>query len=195
MKGFSLVELLVAMAALSLLAVGSVFLTGYAMDARETIETRELRTGELVRLQAALSFDLTQAASRRARAEDGSKPQTALQGRSLQGEGSFLSLVRRGANGLVADDRPDVQSVEYRIEAGVIERRSRRFVDGAPPASTQPLLTGVRAVTLSYLEGDEWVSGWPGSPERPLPRAVRLRIDLGPDGDFDQLFLIPGGGA
>ena len=44
MKGFSLVELLVAMAALSLLAVGSVFLTGYAMDARETIETRELRT-------------------------------------------------------------------------------------------------------------------------------------------------------
>jgi type II secretion system protein J len=195
MKGFSLVELLVAIAALSLLAIGSAFLTGFAFDARAAIETREQATTDIIRLQSALSFDLTQAARRRARGPDGAKPQTALQGRDASGDGVFLSLVRRGWDSPANDHRPGLQSVAYRLTGGRIERVTRQYVDGAPEAASQFLISGIRAVEVRYLEGDEWVDGWPGSPERPLPRAVRIRLEFAGRGGIDQLFLIAGGGA
>jgi general secretion pathway protein J len=146
MKGFSLVEMLVALAALSILATGGVLLTSVSTDAKEILDERQADTTAMLRLRAMLDSDLGQAAGRRARDESGRKPQAALSGQAASRTGVFLQLVRRGWSNPLGEDRASLQYVEYRLRDGRIERLTRRHVDGSQPQNAQLLLEGVRSV-------------------------------------------------
>lgn len=191
MKGFTLVEMLVALAALSLLAGAGIVLTQVAVSSREAIQARDQSSRELLRLRAILTSDLTQAAPRRARTETGAKPQAALSGSGGANSGAFLQLVRRGWENLSGERRSSLQYVEYGLRDGAIERRHRRMVDGAPLEAPQVLLSGVRSVSVSYFQYDQWADAWAGSASRPLPRAVAMEIEFEDATRLRQLFLLP----
>ena len=190
-KGFTLVEMLVALAALSILAGGGMVLTQLAADTRELTQQRSAASLELLRLRSILKSDLEQAAARRARDPAGGKPGFALAGPPfLQGE-TFLTLVRRGWENPQAEPRSDLQYVEYALREGRIERRWRRQVDGAALEAPQVLLAGVARVEVRYFQYDQWSEAWAGSPARPLPDALSLEIDIEAGGSLRQLFLLP----
>jgi general secretion pathway protein J len=194
-SGFTLVEMLVALAALALVATAGVALTTFAGDANAAIAQREAAARDILRLRASLKADLGQAAPRRARDASGRKPQMALLGPpDIQGE-TFLALVRRGWDNPGEEDRSALQYVEYRFTGDRIERAWRRHVDGSPLQTPQVLIEGVRDVRVAYLQYDQWLNAWSGSPQRPLPRAVRIDLTLLDGGEMTQLLLLPEAGS
>lgn len=192
MKGFTLVEMLVALAALSILAAGGFAVAGVSTNSREIISEKQAETQSLLRLHAALRGDLTQAAERRARNINGVKDQAALTSHQT-GDGVFLSVVRRGWDNPMQKQRSSLQYVEYRLRDGRIERMWRRYVDGSPVQEPQLLMTGVERVALEFYDWDQWAPSWRGAPNRPLPRAIRVNMTLANLGDVSQAFLLPAG--
>lgn len=195
MKGFTLVELLVSLAAMTILATAAASLTLYASGSRDAIAERAGEQRDLMRLRAALKADVTQAAPRRARTQAGEKPQGALQGEDRAGDGPFLALVRRGWSNPHAEPRPSMQVVEYWLEDGAVTRRHRRNLDGGALGQPQRLMEGVSAVDVSFFDRDQWIETWTGSPLRPFPRALRLRMTIEGAGEVSQLFLLPETGS
>jgi general secretion pathway protein J len=190
MKGFTLVEMLVAMAALAVLAAGGFMVAGASSTSQDVLRQAQGETQELLRMRAALRSDITQAAARRPRDINGEKPQAALSG-ARRSDGVFLSLVRRGWDNPLEQGRSSLQYVEYRLSEGRIERLWRRHVDGSPVQAPQLLLEGVERAQLEFYDFDQWTEGWTGAPNRPLPRAVRLTVALKGRGDLSQVFLLP----
>lgn len=191
MKGFTLVETLVALAALAVLAAGALGVANAAGASHDAIRERQEATHELMRLRAAMKADVTQAAGRRARDVNGAKPQGALEGRSAS-NGVFLSLVRRGWDNPLEQQRASLQYVEYRLNQGRVERLWRRHVDGSPLQAPQVLAANVRNVSIGFLDHGQWTEGWSGAPNRPLPRAIRLRFEFQSGDAMSQVFLLPG---
>jgi general secretion pathway protein J len=191
MKGFTLVEMLVALAALSILATGGVLLMSVSTDAKEILDERQADTTAMLRLRTVLDADLGQAAGRRPRDESGRKPQAALSGQPATRTGVFLQFVRRGWSNPLGQDRSSLQYVEYRLRDGRIERLSRRHVDGSQLQTAQLLLENVRSVRPRYFDFDQWAPNWSGAPNRPLPRAVGLDIELSDGRSVSQFFLLP----
>jgi general secretion pathway protein J len=191
MKGFTLVETLVALAALAMLATGALAVSSASAASQDAIRAHQESTHSLMRLRAVMKADLSQAAARRARDVNGAKAQAALAGGAL-GDGVFLSLVRRGWDNPLQQDRASLQYVEYRLSGGRLERRWRRHVDGSPLQPPQVLAEGVQSLRLEFLDFDQWVEGWTGAPNRPLPRAIRVSLDLADGGPVSQVFLLPG---
>lgn len=190
MKGFTLVEMLVAMAALAVLAAGGFMVAGASSTSQDALRKAQDQTQELLRMRAALRSDITQAAARRPRDASGHKPQAALSG-AHRGDGVFLSLVRRGWDNPLEQSRSSLQYVEYRLVEDRIERLWRRHVDGSPAQAPQLLLEGVEDAQLEFYDYDQWTDGWTGAPNRPLPRAVRLTLALEGRGNISQTFLLP----
>jgi len=190
MKGFTLVETLVALAALAMLATGALAVASASTASQDAIRAHQEATHTLMRLRALMKADLGQAAARRPRDVNGAKAQAALRGGVL-GDGAFLSLVRRGWDNPLEQERASLQYVEYRLVDGRIERAWRRHVDGSPLQTPQVLVAGVASLRLEFLDYDQWMDGWTGAPNRPLPRALRLSLDLEDRGLISQVFLLP----
>jgi len=190
MKGFTLVEMLVAMAALAVLAAGGFMVAGASSTTQDALREMQGETQELLRMRAALRSDITQAAARRPRDVNGEKQQAALSG-AKRANGVFLSLVRRGWDNPLDQGRSSLQYVEYRLSEGRIERLWRRHVDGSPVQAPQLLMEGVEQAALEFYDFDQWTEGWTGAPNRPLPRALRLTIAVKGRGNLSQVFLLP----
>jgi general secretion pathway protein J len=151
MKGFTLVETLVALAALAMLATGAMAVSSASTASQDAIRAHQEATHTLMRLRATMKADLSQAAARRARDVNGAKAQAALAGGAL-GDGVFLSLVRRGWDNPLEQERSSLQYVEYRLSGARLERRWRRHVDGSPLQQPQVLAEGVQSLRLEFLE-------------------------------------------
>jgi len=159
MKGFTLVETLVALAALAMLATGALGVASASTASQDAIRAHQEATHTLMRLRAMIKADLGQAAARRPRDVNGTKAQAALRGGGL-GDGVFLSLVRRGWDNPLDQQRASLQYVEYRLVGGRIERAWRRHVDGAPLQAPQVLIEACdRCGWSSSITTNGWRDG------------------------------------
>ena len=76
--GFTLVELLVAVAVFALLATASVTLLAHVLDQRAVVSAQSARLAQLQRTHALLGADLSQVALRRVRRADGRSQRSAF---------------------------------------------------------------------------------------------------------------------
>ncbi|RXR08358.1 type II secretion system minor pseudopilin GspJ [Pseudoxanthomonas composti] len=190
--GFTLIEMLVSLALFALLGAAGVFVLAQSLDAREVVDARVARLGELQRARALLRADLAQAAVRRTRREDGATERNAFNAQPAGASGPLLSFVRRGWSNPDGAPRASLQQVEYRISEGRLERRTRPLLDGAPASAPLVLLRDVREVRTFFYDYAQWSDGWGGGAER-LPAAVALEMDVAQFGRIRQVFLLPGG--
>ena len=191
--GFTLVEMLVALAMFGFIAAAGVAILAHAADNRDVVSARMDRIAELQRSRVLLASDLGQVAMRRVRGADGTPARHAFAGATsgaLDGVVLF-AFVRRGWSNPDAEPRASMQHVEYRLVDGRLERSARMALDGAAPGEPQVVLRGIRAATVRYRYRDQWSDGWPGGAEA-LPQAVGLGLDLDGVGEVEQLFLLPG---
>lgn len=192
MKGFTLVEMMVALLIFGLVAAAGVAVMSFSVDNQQVVRARTHRLGELQRARAALKADLAQAAQRPVRDALGQPATRSFGGGEQAAGGPLLQLVRRGWDNPDQAARPSLQAVEYRLTEGRLERRVRPALDGTDPGSPQVLLTGVREGRVAFLVRGEWVEALPNGVAQPLPQAVRLELTLADYGPLSQLFVVTG---
>lgn len=189
MRGFTLVEMLVALLVFAMLAAAGVAVMSFAVDNQGAVRHRTDRLGQIQQTRAILKADLEQAAPRRTRGEDGQPARGAFAG----GDG-VLMLTRRGWDNPDGAPRASVQYVEYALVEGRLERRTRPALDGAALGRRQVLIDGVESLRVSFYAKGGWREAWTPSLTAPLPQAVRLDLETQDLGEVSQLFLLPGDG-
>lgn len=190
-QGFTLVEMLVALAIFGMLAGAGVMVMRSSSDSQAVVKAQVDKLGDFQRLRATLRADIGQAALRRTRDESGLAQGAPFAGADRADEGSLLSLVRRGWENPDGLPRASMQYVEYRVADGRLERRVRPALDGAPLGEPQILFDGVEAAHIAFYAKEQWSPSW-ATPVA-LPQAVRLELQLKGLGSVTQLFLTPGG--
>ncbi|MDO9248556.1 MAG: type II secretion system minor pseudopilin GspJ [Phenylobacterium sp.] len=193
MKGFTLVEMLVALFIFSLLAAAGVTVMRFTVDNQVAVRGRMDRLGDIQRTRALLKSDLEQAAPRRTRDEAGTPAAGPFGGGPPPG--ALLAFSRRGWDNPDRAARGSLQYVEYRVEEGRLERRSRPALDGARLGEPQRLIDGVQAADVEFLSQGAWRPTWTSSSSVPMPQVVRLTLTLKSVGEVRQLFLLPGGAS
>jgi len=194
--GFTLLELLVALAIFSLLAVMSYGGLRTVLE-QESVTTQE--AGQLARLQKLyliMQRDLEQVVPRTVRDEYG-ESQPALVGADT------LQLTRDGWSNPLAYPRSTLQRVGYVYETDQLVRYSWVVLDRAQDSVPlrQPLSDEISAMQLRYLDKqNEWRTQWPdpqagldtGKVSEDLPRAVEVTLEHKRYGQLVWLFRMPG---
>ncbi|MDY6812595.1 MAG: type II secretion system minor pseudopilin GspJ [Pseudomonadota bacterium] len=206
-RGFTLLELLVAIAILALLAAFAY--AGLNALLRHT-EATQAALAPLRTLQQGvgqLERDLHQLAPRGVRDARGDpQPPLRVQGRS----DLPLQLTQSGWLNPLAAPRAALQRVHYRLDGQRLERIAYAVLDQPPGtaavASSSVLFEGVTRFEVAVFDADaqRWRNDWPppaegGAPSRPglsagepLPRALRWRLELaGRDGTLERLVVLP----
>lgn len=180
-QGFTLLEILVAIAIVTLigLASNSVLTTVLATD-----ETSNIRFTQLQNLQRAMMFierDITQAVARPVRIE-GENNAIVLTGASnaFDSEADGMGIVRAGwHNPQLILPRSTLQPVAYRLQEEQLQRVYSDHIDnviGAEP-KVRIMLEAVEDLQFQYLIQDEestkWEDSFTGSK---LPKALSIEI-------------------
>jgi len=192
LRGFTLLELLVA---ITLFAVVAVLAWGGLQGlARGSAQLDEAGT-RLAAVQRGLDLlvrDLRQAVPRPVRDGDG-RPLPAL-----AGERGRIELTRGGHGNALAMPRATLERAGWRAREQRLERLHWPTLDraGGSQPVVDPLLDGVRSLELRYRdargrEHDRWPPPRSGDAAA-LPRAVEVRIALDDLGELVRLVELPG---
>jgi general secretion pathway protein J len=178
-SGFTLLEVLIAIAIVALLA-----LMGYRAlsalsesESRLSSETARWRTLDL--FFARLEADLREAVPRTARSGAATEPAWLA---AVDAAGNGALVFSRAGPDFAIDPGSGGQRLGYRLRNGSIEVLYWAGYDR--PRDSEPtaygLLSGVTQFRLSYLTSTGlWVDSWPLAGEADLPRATRVAVTLG----------------
>lgn len=193
--GFTLLELLVAIAILALVAVGSYRLLFDTIATRDQGLAHEKALRDLQRTDMILQRDLQQAAPRPIRDEFGD-----VQPALVLAEDKGLEFTRRGWRNPLQQQRSDLVRVRYRLISGRLVREHWLELDRArtsTPVQTV-LLDNVGAFRVQAHWGGNWSASWPlvSQSQRdpralPLPDAVEVVLTLERWGDIRRVILLP----
>lgn len=177
-SGFTLLEVLIAIAIVALLALMGYRAVAALSESESRLSTEAARWRTLDLFFARLEADLREAVPRTARSGAVREPAW-LAGVDAAGNGA-LAFSRAGPD-FAIDPGSAGQRIGYRLRNGSVEvlywpgyDRSR---DSEPAAYA--LLAGVMQFRLSYLTATgRWVNTWPLAGEADLPRATRVAVML-----------------
>jgi len=192
MKGFTLLEMLVALFIFGLVSAAGVGVLRFSMDNQDRVRGRIARLAEIETARALLKADLAQAVARRVRDIQGRAADFVFTGNAQAHGGPLLALVRGGVDNPDGDPRPSLQYIEYRLADGVLERHARSGLDGGDFLPARPLLSGVRGASLRFLWHGQWLEALPRGAHVEMPQAVRLDLELEDYGAVSQLLLVTG---
>lgn len=168
-RGFTLVEMLVALSIFAVIASIGVGLLRASISTQDAVQDRLSAMGAVNRLRAVMASDLAQAALRPARGPGGE------QLAAFAGDGAALELVHRGGALLGDSTRPAVQRVSYRLVDGEWRRASAAYVDGSEPGEGDALARDITSVAIGYRDASgAWRSRWSSETERRLPMAIEI---------------------
>lgn len=172
--GFTLIEMLVALAIFAMLAGGALTLLRFAVDAEQASRIRTRDMAATRRFLAIWTADLTQAVARPSRDAAG-LPQVAF-----ASDGAVLLRLTRGGR---ADPdgapRPALEKLEYRWTGQVLARAGYPYPDGAQADAATPVLALAGPPRLRFRAADgRWLAQWRPSRPDDLPVAVEALLPL-----------------
>lgn len=193
-RGFTLVEMLVAMAVFSLLAVAASSLLGVSLRNTDVFARADASTRELQIARTIMRADFSQIARRPVRDAYGAPVRAMFAGGAAAGEKPILAFVRHGwDNPGGIDGRASLQYVEYAVAGNALVRRSRPYLDPAPetPVTTATLLSDVSTAEVSFLSRGQWANTWVvATAQNALPEAIALDVKLTAADSLRQAFLV-----
>lgn len=178
-RGFTLLEVLVAVAIFALLGLGTYRMLQSVLQADRRLHERERALGDLARGLAALERDLVQAIARPVRDGDGSVL-PALRSTPSQRTGQALELTRTGWRNPADAPRARLQRVRWQLVDGALRRSYWHVLDRAPGSGpqVQQVVDGVAELQWRFLADDgQWTAAWPrdGGTDA-LPRAIEIGL-------------------
>lgn len=191
-QGFTLLEMLVALAIFAVLSVLAYDGLKNMIYSRDQVEKESERLSSLQITVTRLSRDLVQAVNRPIRNEYGNE-RPAFLFRSFSGEG--LEFTRTGWRNPAAHPRSHLQRVAYRLKEDKLLRDSWPVLDRGPGQSpfTRTLLDRVNSFQPRFLDQlGNWQEQWPpsGSSSGALPRAVEITLNLEDWGRIRRLVVL-----
>ncbi|MFZ1642224.1 MAG: type II secretion system minor pseudopilin GspJ [Candidatus Contendobacter sp.] len=198
-RGFTLLELLVALAVFSIMAIAAYSGLRNVLYTRAAVEEQNRRLASVQLAIYRLEQDIEQAVPRGIRDEYG-EPQGALLGGALAAD--RLTLTRAGWDNPLGQPRATLQRIAYRLRDGRLWRLYWPVLDrgGLIEPRETLLLDRVRDFKARFLDQDDWRDDWPppvsGDENKPdpdrLPRAVEISLTLEDWGEITRLLPLPG---
>ena len=190
--GFTLAELLVAMAVLAVLATVSFRGLGSILETDQHVQSETRRWNEVAIVVANIGRDLSLAVARPVRDDAGRSRSGLIIDRVQNDSQEQLVITRLGDDGV--SSRSDTRRVGYRLRDRSLDYLVWPATDLAPGAvpSVSPLLEDVAGLQLRALGRDgAWTPVWPaGDPANALPRAVEVQIVLGTGARIARIFSL-----
>jgi general secretion pathway protein J len=192
--GFTLLEVLIAIAIFSVISLSSFTLFDTVLNADEKSQTRSQRQNELQRAFILIERDFLQIARRsiRLNGEEPLKDFIYTDTSSFVSDSQTLGFVRNGwTNPGLLLPRGDVQSVAYQLTESTLERLHYNFVDavvGEEP-KRRPLITGVNQLSFEFFDGKKWQKKLASET---IPLAIAIELELEDYGIIRRQFLVAG---
>ncbi len=192
-KGFTLLELVIAIsifAVMATLAYGGLRLV---MDGDQRLQRSAQHLGALQRTFLFLQQDLSQLIPRSIRDEYGSR-----EGAFESGDGEqLLKLTRGGIQGQLRGGA-DLVRIEYVLNEGRLVRKVWPVLDRVQGSESTLLrvIDGVGSIEFRYMgeSTSTWESAWPpavvSESNAVLPRAVEIKITTEGSGEVTRLFVV-----
>ncbi len=176
--GFTLIEILIALAILALLAVLGYRALASLADSEARLTEESVRWRGLDGLFARLEADMREAQPRESRVAGGTEP--AWVG-DIDTHGDADLRFSRAGPEFALEPGSAGQRIGYRLRGGAIEVLYWPYFDvprGSVPA-TYALVDGIARFRVAYLGSDgAWRERWPALGESAVPRAVRVELTL-----------------
>lgn len=197
-RGFTLLELLVAM-----FIAAIIFAMGYgainqAVKSRVELQEQQAKLLELQTAVRVIEQDFVQLAPRPIRQPVGNDFYAALISNTQTPQPVF-ALTRAGWANPSGLQRPALQRVAYYFENGTLRREYWTVLDPtqSSKAVRRDVLTHLKAVSLRfYSQGQTWGTQWPLSPRdtdyASRPVAVEITLDTEDWGKIVRVFEVPG---
>jgi general secretion pathway protein J len=196
--GFTLIEIIVAVAIMALVSVIAYRGLAAMLTARERITSENQQLRDLAQAMARVEADFSAAVDRPIRDSYGVEKAAFLGAPDgLEEAGAAVVLTRMGApahTGKLAD----LQRVGYRVKENRLEMMAWPALDqpprAAPGAST--LLENVTRIELRYLDSQsKWQTKWPqlalgGAPPETMPRAVQFVLTLASGASYTRVIAL-----
>lgn len=193
-SGFTLIEVLVAMAVFGVLSALAYMTLGQTLSNSDMLTQKMDRLQSIQRTMSYLSTELLQAAPRAIRTDYGQPPQPALL--SDFGAEYALQLTHNGWPNSARVPRSTQQRTAYRIEDDELIRYHwnvlDRTVNNIPVATV--LLDNVESLTFRFLQPNgDWAEQWPpvggqlAANPNFLPRAVTIVLVLPDEGELTRI--------
>jgi len=183
--GFSLIELLVAVAVFAIMSALAYGGLNSIARTRGELARQEDAFRDLMRAVGTLQRDLRAAAARPVRGNFGQELPAFI------GSADHLEFTRLGFANPQAEPRSNLERVFYELDTGMLKRGRYAVLDRAP--TTAPTLAELKIKAeefrLRYLDaGNRWLDAWPPPQEKQddtlLPRAVQWRLRTRSDGEI-----------
>lgn len=195
--GFTLLELLIAIAIFALLGLATYRMFDSVMQADRSQRAQEQRLRELTRAMAAFERDLLQVWRRPVRDPLGDV-QPSMLGDS--GTASNLEFTRNGWRNPLGLNRATLQRVRWQLQGEQWQRSYWSVLDQAQDSQprVQQALGGVQRFELRFLDDEgRWLQNWPPANSSSdesltlLPKAVELVIEQRHYGELRRLWRLP----
>ena len=190
LRGFTLVELLIALAIFGLLSTLGYRAIAALTDSEARLAQEAQRWRALDQLFARLEADLRAATPRPMRAGDAVLPP--WQGGVDASGNAELVLARAGSEFVIGAGSAG-QRIGYAVNGNALEILYWPYLD--QPATTAParyvLADGIAGFALRYLDTQgRWQDRWPVFGEPALPRAVRADVALAEGGTLERWLVL-----
>ena len=193
-RGFTLLELLVALSIFSILSVMAYGGLQTVISTKQSTEKAADRISEIQLVMIRISNDLRQAVTRKIRDEYGDFI-PAMQ--SSQNGDETIAWTRAGYRNPAQLIRSNVQRVAYKLDEQKLLRVTWPVLDRAQDTEAMEIevLANIESIEWRFLNNkSEWVSDWPEVGTKPglqpLPKAVEFTFELQDWGKIRRLILL-----
>ncbi len=198
--GFTLIEMLIAMAIFAILSATAYYGLSTILTAQERINDNMDRLNAIQRSMLFLGRDLDQLVNRPIRSEYDAPLPALMAGVVVSSvEDTVLELTRTGYPNPLNVTRSRLQRVAYQLKDDNLYRVTWSSLDRAPDsrAHRTRMLEAVTDIKFRFLNGQTWVNQWPplnsgtttaGNAAGALPRAVEVSLELEDWGRITRLF-------
>ncbi|MGP3592339.1 type II secretion system minor pseudopilin GspJ [Vagococcus sp. WN89Y] len=184
--GFTLLEMLVAIAIFALFALLGQQVTDGMLRADALSAGHEQKLRIARRTMQLLGHDVTQMVPRAVRSAEGIEP--ALQVQQNDTETVSFRFIRAGVpNPQMALAQSHLMKVGYRIRQGFLERLSWPQPEASPVVQR---LMPARRITLQYYDGSLWMSYWQA--QQAIPQAIKMQLVTADFGVIERIWLLRG---
>jgi len=196
-KGFTLIEIIVAVAIFGMLSVGAYTVLDAGVRSQQQTEFRLEKLAKLQRAIQTIEKDLHMLSLRQVRDELGDKIPLFRGQSDASGQVSFIEFTRANWRNPAGLPRSNMQHVIYNFGQGKLNRVHSIFLDQTSnsPKVTRALLDDMKSMSMSFLnKAGQWTSTWAmfdsQSLDSSLPRAIKISMEVDTFGLIERLIVI-----